>query len=59
MTVLSSLGLAATIVDKTPDLGPFWHPLSTTGTYVYTDSFVFSGTTGTLATVLGVYMHLT
>lgn len=30
---------AATIT-KAPDRGPYWHPLSTHGTYVYADSFV-------------------
>ncbi len=46
----------AVITDKTPDVGPYWHPLAVSGTAVYTDSFVFSGATGTMAEVLGVYM---
>ncbi len=53
---LSVVAPAAVIIDKTPDAGPFWSPLSAGGTYVYANSFVFTGTTGTMAEVLGAYM---
>lgn len=55
---LGASASAAVIVDKTPDLGPYWQPLDGTpnGTYVYTDSFVFTGATGTLLDTVGVYL---
>lgn len=39
MLFVSSLVHAGTIT-KTPDRGPFWNPLSASGTYVYANSFV-------------------
>lgn len=56
---LSSATSAAIIVDKTPDVGPFWHPLDGTpnGTYVYTNSFVFTGATGMLMDTVGIYLR--
>jgi len=59
VVALTALTLpAAVIVDKTPDLGPYWSPLdgSPNGTYVYGDSFLFTGTTGTQVTTLGIYL---
>lgn len=50
---------AAVIVDKIPDVGDFWQPLdgNPNGTYVYADSFVFTGTTGTLLETVGIYLR--
>ncbi|HNY42266.1 MAG TPA: PEP-CTERM sorting domain-containing protein [Bryobacteraceae bacterium] len=53
---LAALAPAAVIIDKTPDLGASWSPLSSSGTYVYSNSFVFTGASGTLADTLGAYM---
>lgn len=39
-----SVSVASTIT-KTPDLGPYWTPLSSNGTYVYANSFV-AGSSG-------------
>lgn len=44
------------IVDKAPDLGAYWFSLSGGGSYVYADSFVFTGSTGTLMQSVGIYM---
>jgi hypothetical protein len=57
VVLLASLAPAAVIVDKSPDLGAYWQPLSGDGTYVYSNSFVFSGVSGTLVDTLGVYMQ--
>ncbi len=35
---------SATVVTKAPDLGDYWQPLSSTGTYVYANSFVAQDT---------------
>jgi len=40
MICMGSMPAAAQTVTKSPDLGTYWHPLSSTGTYVYADSFV-------------------
>jgi len=64
-TFIFAFALAATfsqayvVIDKTPDLGAFWLPLSapTAGTEVYTNSFIFTGGTGDSATVAGAYMR--
>jgi len=45
------------IVNNAPDLGSFWNPLSGGGTYVYTNSFVYSGPTGVLMDTVGVYLR--
>ena len=58
IVAFSTLAPAAVILDKPADLGPYWHPLSATGTYAYANSFVFTGTSGTVADTLGVYMRL-
>jgi hypothetical protein len=47
---------ATLFVDKLPNIGPWWHPLSGAGTYVYADSFVFTGGPSSAATTLGVYL---
>lgn len=52
----ATLAPAAVIVNKSPDLGLYWQPLSSDGTYVYASSFIFTGTTGTLVDTLGAYM---
>jgi hypothetical protein len=54
--LLPALAPAAVIVDKSPDVGPYWHPLSGDSTYVYASSFVFNGASGTMVDTLGVYM---
>ena len=55
---LVSGAAAVTIVDKVPDLGPQWEPLDGTpyGGYVYANSFVFGGSSGTLMKSVGIYM---
>jgi hypothetical protein len=55
----ATLSHAYVVVDKTPDIGAFWQPLSapTAGTEVYTNSFIFTGNTGDAATVAGTYMR--
>lgn len=61
-TALICAGLpmaGAVIIDKVPDLGGYWQPLDGGGTYVYADSFVFNGVSGTVADVLGVYLKTT
>lgn len=55
---LSAVAPAAVIIDKPADVGPYWQPLSAGGTYVYANSFLFTGTTGTVADTLGVYMRV-
>ena len=40
----------ADTITKAPDVGPFWVPLSSSGTYVYADSFV-APTTGTVSSL--------
>ena len=32
--------VSATTLTKPPDIGSFWHPLSSNGTYVYANSFL-------------------
>lgn len=46
---------SAAIIEKAPDLGDYWNPLSSTGTYVYANSFVAQET----ATVgaLGLWLN--
>lgn len=39
LLLTATTGRAATIT-KSPDLGGFWEPVSTSGTYIYADSFV-------------------
>jgi hypothetical protein len=58
MSALSLTMPAAVIIDKAPDQGPWWVPLGGNfqPSYVYADSFVFTGAIGTLAENLGVYM---
>lgn len=49
----SSVAFAGTIT-KSPDLGPYWSPLSSSGSYIYADSFVadVSGSVTSLGTWL-------
>jgi hypothetical protein len=55
----TGVGLAGVIVDKVPDLGPYWHPLGVPpATSVYADSFVFSGGPDNLLATIGIYMQL-
>jgi PEP-CTERM motif len=58
LAVCSAANGETIIVNKQPDLGPYWHPLDGTpnGTYVYADSFVYSGPTGMSMTTVGAYM---
>lgn len=46
---------SAGIIEKAPDLGNYWNPLSSTGTYVYANSFV-AEETGTVA-LLGLWLN--
>lgn len=46
---------SAAVIEKAPDLGNFWNPLSSTGTYVYANSFV-AEETGTVA-LLGLWLN--
>ena len=45
----------ATTLTKSPDLGNFWQPLGSQGTYVYADSFI-APSTGTV-TDLGMWLN--
>lgn len=38
--ISSTFAQASVTITKSPDLGPFWFPLSTAGSFVYADSFV-------------------
>ncbi|MBS1835375.1 MAG: hypothetical protein JST65_21840 [Acidobacteria bacterium] len=42
------------IVDKTPDVGPYWNPLGGHGTYVYANSFLAPSSVS--ANILGIYL---
>src|SRR5262245_9568870 len=44
------------IVGKASDVGAYSFSLSGGGRYVYADSFVFAGSTGTLMQSVGIYM---
>lgn len=60
LAISSSASAAIVIVDKTPDVGPYWLPLAggpPGGTYVYANSFIFGGTTGTLMETVGVWLQ--
>ncbi|HVK56389.1 MAG TPA: hypothetical protein VM532_15355, partial [Burkholderiales bacterium] len=37
---LSSTSTFAGVITKAPDLGDYWQPLSSNGTYIYANSFV-------------------
>ncbi|MBX3118411.1 MAG: PEP-CTERM sorting domain-containing protein [Fimbriimonadaceae bacterium] len=50
----ATLSQAYVLIDKTPDVGPFWNPLGTTP--IYANSFIHSGATGDSASVGGAYM---
>lgn len=52
-----SHGAFADVITKAPDLGPLWNPLSTSGTYVYADSFI-APTNGTVSS-LGTWLQST
>ena len=54
-TAVSAGSAGADVITKSPDLGNFWNPLSSTGTYVYADSFIAT-TTGTV-TDLGTWLR--
>lgn len=45
----------AAVITKAPDLGDFWNPLSSTGTYIYANSFV--ATENGYATQLGMWLN--
>ena len=40
LTLAPAAASAYTAFNKPPDIGPFWNPLSPTGTYVYSDGFI-------------------
>ncbi|MBX3118410.1 MAG: PEP-CTERM sorting domain-containing protein [Fimbriimonadaceae bacterium] len=50
----ATLSQAYVVIDKTPDIGPWWFPLGATP--IYSNSFIHSGATGDVATVAGAYM---
>lgn len=52
--VLSGVSNAG-VITKAPDLGNYWYPLSSGGTYVYSDSFVAQDT-GTVSS-LGLWLN--
>lgn len=55
--VTASSSRADVIIDKAPNLGPTWAPFGgIEGTYVYTNSFVFTGATGTILDTVGAYI---
>jgi hypothetical protein len=44
-------------LNKTPDIGPWWHPLGQGGTPIYANSFIFNGSAGdSTLSQLGVYL---
>lgn len=45
LAVVCAAAQAAPVLTKAPDLGANWHPLSSSGTYVYANSFVLSSST--------------
>ncbi|WP_218353832.1 PEP-CTERM sorting domain-containing protein [Alteromonas lipotrueiana] len=45
----------AGLITKSPDLGDFWNPLSSSGTYIYANSFVADS--NGIATDLGVWLN--
>jgi hypothetical protein len=50
---------AQTILDKQPDLGPFWQPINAeTGTYVYSDCFVAPAGVDVIPNSLGMWLNL-
>jgi hypothetical protein len=53
---LATVSAGVIIIDKVPDQSAYWHPLSGSGTYVYADSFVFTGGPTDVATTLGIYL---
>jgi hypothetical protein len=53
---LSAGTATAGLIEKPPDLGPFWHPLGPDGTYIYADSFV-ADETGPVD-LLGTWLRL-
>jgi hypothetical protein len=54
---VAAVSYAETTIEKPPDVGPWWHPLSNGGTYVYSDSFIapFGDTN---ATILGTWLQV-
>ena len=52
---VAAVSYAETTIEKPPDLGPYWYPLSNGGTYVYSDSFIapFGDTN---VTILGTWL---
>ena len=53
--LLLAAGADAATLTKAPDLGDYWHPLSSWGTYVYADSFI-APVTGSV-TDLGTWLN--
>jgi hypothetical protein len=45
----------AGLITKSPDLGDFWNPLSSSGTYIYANSFVADS--NGIATDLGIWLN--
>jgi hypothetical protein len=54
--VLAAASQAYLVVDKAPNTSG-WLPLGLNGTPIYANSFIFSGTTGDVATKLGGYVQ--
>ncbi len=49
---------ASIIVENDPDSSPYYEPLADSGvvSYIYANSFVFNGTTGTTLNTLGIWL---
>ena len=45
----------AGIIEKSPDIGPYWNPLSSNGTYIYANSFVAAD--NGVVTNLGIWLN--
>lgn len=58
LVFVAGVASAQTMIDKPPDLGDFWQPLSPNGgTYVYADCFVAPDSGDLTPTVLGTWMN--
>lgn len=55
LLILSAANAHAIVITKAPDMGNYWSPLSSTGTYIYANSFV-AGDSGHV-TQLGTWLN--
>jgi len=56
IAILAGSVQAQTTLTKSPDLGPFWQPLSPLGTYVYADCFVAPAGPDIFPQALGMWL---